>query len=215
MAASSLRARTRRDAGTPTATTSEDRCSPPNPRQWINNPGDPEKSLADTSGLDPADVYQVLRFDDRPVAGANTFVTYGLSRYVFPVHGSKDKKTRMELVISANNNVVGASVAYVLMTMANAILRNREVPYQGEVIDWHVLVYENPAFQHLYFTEPVLLGKSFAVFGNADPAIRFAWLIPVTATEARRIRGGEDVSAALRQRPTTVLAYDQRDEPLL
>lgn len=186
-------------------------------RRWINDPRDPQGSLADVAGLAEQEIYQVLKFEHQPVQSVNTFVTYGLSRHVLDTHDPPLKPTcavRMELLACVSEAIPDAAIAYLLMSFGNAMLRKKQAPMSGEIIDWHTTIFEDPRFRYLYCTEPLLFPEGLAVFEGSSPETVIAWLLPVTEAEAKYAMnvGFEKFNDLLRAERPDVFAFDRRAE---
>lgn len=186
-------------------------------RRWINDPHDPQKSLADVSGLTEQDIYQVLKFERQPIRSAKTFVTYGLSRHVLDAHTlqlTQAREVRIELLACVNEAIPDAAVVYLLMSFGNAILRRRQAPVNGEIINWQTTIFEEPRFRYLYCTEPLLFPSELAVFGGSSPETVIVWLFPVTEAEAMFAInvGFERFNSLLRAEHPDIFAFDRRAE---
>jgi hypothetical protein len=171
-------------------------------------------SLADVSGLSPFDIYQTLEFESKPVKSANTYVTYGLSRRTLVDNRQLDPMqfVRMELLAVAYKSFEPASIAYLLMSFGNAILRKGEAPVNGEVISWPI--FDNDRFRYIYCTEPLLLPERLGLFNGSSPPTVIAWLFPITELEAEYARsvGMTTFNDLLRTQKPDVMAYDHRPD---
>jgi hypothetical protein len=99
------------------------------------------------------------------------------------------------------------------MSFGNAMLRKMQAPVNGEIIRMGSVL-ENPKFQYLYCSEPLLHPQELVVFNGTSPETVLAWLFPITAAEADFVvtKGYRTFHELLRTEDTDVLAFDRRSE---
>lgn len=125
---------------------------------------------------------QVVSFDDRPIAGVRTYATLGLSRK--PLRLSGNRTIRQEILMSANNGFAAEDVAALLLSIADHALGRNRALLRGEVIGPSGPVIAGSGLTAIYVANPSPFDDSFVQFSCAPPALVFAYLIPITSSEA-------------------------------
>jgi antitoxin YqcF len=129
---------------------------------------------------------QVVTFEDQPEPGVRTFATLGLSQFVVALpHG---RQIRQELLISANSGFAPSSVAALILSMAESVIRSRKALLRGEVVGPGNPVVKGSTLNALYVTNPSPFSNSLVEFDSGQIAMVFAYLIPITPGEASCIR---------------------------
>lgn len=128
---------------------------------------------------------QVVFFENQPEAGVSTFATLGLSRHIVELPGAK--QIRQELLISANELFSADAVAGLVLSLAEHVLQRNKALLRGEVIGPGTPVVTGSTLSAVYVTNPSPFDDSLTHFISESPATVFAYLVPITESEARLI----------------------------
>jgi Suppressor of fused protein (SUFU) len=131
---------------------------------------------------------QVVAFRNKPVSGATTLCTLGLSRHELC---SPQGHVRQELVMSCWDRFVSARLAGLFPVAAEHALETHTA-----LQPWHILGPSGPllpdiSLQALLCREPLGFPSSFAVCEETQPPTEFVWLIPISAEEAAEVKTGQ------------------------
>ena len=129
---------------------------------------------------------QVASFKGQPESGVTTFATLGLSRYVLDLSGTR--KIRQELLISANDVFSADAVAGLVLSLAELVVQRGNALLRGGVIGPGSPVIAGSTLTAVYITNPSPFDNSLTKFVSESPATVFAYLVPITATEAALVR---------------------------
>lgn len=125
---------------------------------------------------------QVVSFKNQPEAGVTTFATLGLSKYVLNMSGTR--RIRQEILVSANENSQDVGLSGFLLSLAEFVVERGSALLRGEVIGPGKPVIAGSTLTAVYVTNPSPFDKALTKFDSEPPDIVFAYLIPITATEA-------------------------------
>lgn len=127
---------------------------------------------------------QVVSFEGRPEPGITTFATLGLGRHIVDQPNSK---VRQELLLSAHERFSSDAVASLVLSLAEFVLRRGKALLRGEVIGPAAPVIPGSNLVAVYVTNPSPFEVALTQFPS-EPATVFAYLIPITASEAQLAR---------------------------
>jgi hypothetical protein len=129
---------------------------------------------------------QVVSFERQPEPGVKTYATLGLSRHIVELPHSKE--IRQELLLSANDSFPSASVAGLVLSLAEHVLRRGRALLRGEVVGPATPVISGSALTAIYVTNPSPFNDSLSEYKCEYPPIVFAYLIPITTFESALIQ---------------------------
>lgn len=128
--------------------------------------------------------FEVLRFRDKPVRGATTHVTLGLSNHPFAVqHGH----LREELVFAAWQRFDDWDVPAMLHTIASMIATRQTAVLRGQVLDPGRPLFPGSTLSALYFSAPPYFPEAFDFFAGTVPQTLFVGLVPISTRETQVI----------------------------
>lgn len=125
---------------------------------------------------------QVVCFENQPEAGVVTYATLGLGRHVVELPGSK--YIRQELLISANESFSPDALAGLVLSLAEHVLQRSGALLRGEVIGPGAPVIAGSTLSAIYVTNPSPFDDALTEFVSELPTTVFAYLIPITQSEA-------------------------------
>ena len=120
-------------------------------------------------------------FVDQPGAGADTFVTLGLSRWA--LDQGDGTRIRQELVAAADRRDAGR-LRPVVQGVAHGMLGSGDSLRDGQVLGPAGPLFESSSLEAFYCTSPRVFPETFEVFRHSEPPTAFMWLIPITGREA-------------------------------
>ena len=129
---------------------------------------------------------QVACFEAQPEPGVRTFATLGLSSSKVAL--SEKTRTRQELLLSANDNFAVDAVAALVLSLAEHVLERGQAFLRGEVVGPGAPVIAGSTLTAIYVANPSPFDKSLTQFASDSPPTVFAYLIPITNTEAELVR---------------------------
>jgi hypothetical protein len=146
----------------------------PRERSWT--------TLADGTALP----FEICLVADRPMRGATTFVTLGMSEAVlsFP----SGRPTRQELVFSTYSHHQPSEVPQLLAGLGLEARQSQRALARGEVIGPGGALFPETSMEALYCSLPSYLPDEFWGMYDTDPGTLFMWLIPIHASEAAYVR---------------------------
>lgn len=129
---------------------------------------------------------QVVSFRDRPESGVTTFATLGLSRHL--LKQPSGQQVRQELLISAKEKHADMSLAKLLLFVAERVLKDHNAVLRGELVGPDLGAIPGSTVVTNYVTNPSPFEGLLSRRAGTDTSIVFAYLVPVTASEASLIR---------------------------
>ncbi|HYN22751.1 MAG TPA: suppressor of fused domain protein [Thermoanaerobaculia bacterium] len=140
--------------------------------------------------LPGADSVFVVRFDDRPLEGAVTYTTVGLSETL--LHQEDGGNLRQELLFCCwaperDDDIVG-----LLMVVAGDVLQSEQAFAHGQVLGPAGPLVPDGNVEALYCTAPVYFDDEFHAFRGVDPPVIIVWLVPLTRDEAAAAQTDEN-----------------------
>ncbi len=123
---------------------------------------------------------EVLEFAAQPESGAVTWVTVGLG-------GRTVKKIAInrELSFCCYDRFASPAIATLVGGVAKRILETGVPHYWGDLLDGHPLA--GTKMTALYVSPPLFWPHGFETIPPENPTIWVAWLVPITASEAKHI----------------------------
>ena len=157
--------------------------------------------LIESSG----DSFQIARFNNKPMTGAVTFSTLGISKSVLPQY--KGKSIRQELIFCCNRPFANWDIPELLMVVGEELLTHKKAFMRGQVLGHAGPLFPKSTLDALYCSVPVYFPESLHEYKDTDPITVFIWLIPITKEEARFIeeRGWDDFEDLLVKRDPDLL----------
>jgi Suppressor of fused protein (SUFU) len=134
---------------------------------------------ASTEG--PAGV-QVCLFRDRPIAGAVTYSTLGLSKHVLKIPSGRT--VRQEMLLAVTASFEHANLSKLLFHVAERTIRGGRALLRGDVVPLGYPLAPRSILNNLYVSLPVIFPEALASCEETDPATVFAWLVPISDAEA-------------------------------
>ncbi|HVZ45440.1 MAG TPA: suppressor of fused domain protein [Ramlibacter sp.] len=130
---------------------------------------------------------QVVCFESQPEPGVRSYATLGLSEHVVDLPGAR--KVRQELLMSANDDVEPAAIAGLMLSIAEHVLRGGKALLRGDVLGPATPVVPGASTTAIYVTNPSPFDESLTHFESPSPPTVFAYLVPITGTEAALVVG--------------------------
>jgi Suppressor of fused protein (SUFU) len=172
-----------------------------------NVPTDVAKYLEDHLGpiqngrefpLPEREPFSVVQFADRPMRGATTFATLGLSERVLaqPAGGAN---LRQELLMAAAGNFDKEDMALLLASVVDEVWRSGLSLDRGAVIGPRGPLFSGSPLEALYCAPPAYFPAGLAMCTLPGTPLVIVWLVPVTAREAAFAREGFGPFEALLQ----------------
>jgi hypothetical protein len=127
---------------------------------------------------------QVVSFENQPASGITTFATLGLGRHII---NQPNSTVRQELLMSAHERFPCDAIAGLVLSLAELVLRRGKALLRGEVIGPAAPVIRGSTLEAMYVTNPSPFDGSLTEFVS-EPATVFAYLIPITSSEATLAR---------------------------
>jgi hypothetical protein len=126
----------------------------------------------------------VHAFRDRPLAGATTLCSFGLSEHeVCSPHGH----VRQELLLACWDRFVTPRLADLAAIAANEALEGHTALLHGQVLGPAGPLIPGSELRALLCLEPFLYPDTLAVCRDTEPPTEFIWLIPISEAEAREV----------------------------
>lgn len=125
---------------------------------------------------------QIVSFKCQPEPGVTTFATLGLSRYIFDL--TETRNIRQEILVSANEVFSVDDIAGFSLSVAEHVLERGSALLRGEVLGPGRPVIAGSTLSAVYVANPSPFDDGLTKFDSEPPATVFAYLIPITATEA-------------------------------
>ena len=138
---------------------------------------------------------QVICFPDKPMLGAKTLCTLGLSKHEFC---SEIGHYRQELVIAAWDRFVTVEFAATLAAVGTRVLDAHWAIGIGEVIGPAGPILPGSELEAILCLHPDPFPTGFATCAATDPPTSFSWLVPISAKEASEVNNGEIEQLLLR-----------------
>jgi hypothetical protein len=148
-------------------------------RPFMGEPVRQKDFLVETDGQ-PLTL-RVWEFRDRPVVGAMTFVTSGLSG--LQLTREDGAIGRAELMFSCYEEWADIDCAYLLLAIVKYVLVDRAMPRQGKAITLTSPIVEGTGLTGLICYEPMYFDERLYVPRSTAPPTLFVWLVPLTSTE--------------------------------
>lgn len=156
--------------------------------------------------------FQVVKCLGGQAKEARAFCTVGLSNFQLRSHVS-DKLIRQELLILLPESCEDQNIPAVLQQLGNAALDHKAAFLCGEIIERSNPVFRNRLFYAFVAAVPVPLPDDFSVYTDENGSdIVFAWMVPITKTEADFIRreGWDKLENILIDEGTDLLDIDRK-----
>jgi len=130
---------------------------------------------------------QVVHFEKCPMPGARVLTTLGLSKFAL---GYRDgsRRLRQELVMMCREADGYRNLPGILHDVALEALSKDRACAVGDVLGPRGELVTGSPLEALYVTLPVYLPETFHIFKGDEYSIVFAWLVPITASEANLVR---------------------------
>lgn len=124
--------------------------------------------------------FQVVRFSRGTVPGCVAYSTFGLNRTKLRARVSEDP-VRLEFVMVVADHIDHAGIPDVLREVGMRALESGSAVLRGDVIGPEGSTFAVGSQSALYATVPTVLAPEFAAYNGTT----FAWLVPVSDSEAR------------------------------
>ncbi|MBC5765648.1 suppressor of fused domain protein [Ramlibacter albus] len=128
---------------------------------------------------------QVVEIADRPCSGVNTLGTIGLSHH--PLSTPSSKRIRQELLLSAERRFDDRELAKLLLYVAEERLSKGNALLRGQVVPLGAPVISGSKLTEVFVTNPSPFEEALVEFSSVPPLV-FAYLIPVSPSEAMMVR---------------------------
>lgn len=128
---------------------------------------------------------QIVHCNHAPVAGMRVLVTLGLS--FTPLYIDAGKHLRQELVLMFREVDGPRNLPAIVQDLALEARTKTQAFGLGDVVGPRGPLTEGATVSAFYIAQPGYLPESFAVFTPtvpSEPPIVFAWLVPITESEA-------------------------------
>jgi hypothetical protein len=138
---------------------------------------------SDAGWLEDALGIQVWRFKDKPVVGAATYTTVGLSKHLL----AQDEKRsiRQELVFSCYDDFAALPIENRLFSVSRDLISSHKALIQGQILGPRGRLFDDVKAEALFALEPTLLPRGFAEFTESDGStVIMVWLVPLLQEEA-------------------------------
>ena len=147
---------------------------------------------------------RALRFDDRPVEGASTYATLGLSEQVLRRHDGE--AIREELLLCALDRFDSDALGHFLLSLADSLVALQDPLVRGDVMGPSDVIIPGSTLQAVYAAEPTLF-EGFTFSSDAAEPVEWIWVLPITASEAAFIqsKGPQEFEALEGFEPLRVL----------
>lgn len=129
---------------------------------------------------------QVARFCNAPWDGVVTYATIGLSDIAKSM--DDDREVRQELLFAAHMKYPGSQIASFLLSFADWVSEHEGALLRGQVIGPSASLIPDVATNALYVSNPVIFPDGISLYTETNPPTVIAWLIPLVAGEAERVR---------------------------
>jgi hypothetical protein len=126
--------------------------------------------------------FQVAVFGDRPMRGASTYVTLGMSEE--PLDQGDGTLIRQELLFCCYDRFRFWDPQNVLAGIGGTVSSTKHAIHRGHVMRGDGLLFDGGRTAALYCGVPVYFPRAFHTFGGSSPVTVFAWLIPILSEEA-------------------------------
>jgi hypothetical protein len=154
---------------------------------WLTMHYERELGIIDRgwSDKDQSHGVQVVSFRNQPEKGVTTFATLGLSRHL--LNQPSGRNIRQELLISAKEKHDEATLAKLLLALAERILADHKAVLRGDVTEPDLRGTDDWSTAAIYVTNPSAFEALFKNQAGPDASIVFAYLVPVTNNETSLI----------------------------
>jgi len=129
---------------------------------------------------------QVARFDGVLLDEAVTYATIGLSDIVKLMDDGRE--VRQELLFAAHARYPGSQIASFLLSFAEWVGKHEGALLRGQVIGPSTSLIPDVTANALYVSNPVIFPDGISSYTDTNPPTVIAWLIPLVAGEAERVR---------------------------
>ncbi len=130
---------------------------------------------------------QVCFFNEKPLEGTVCYATLGLSNHILSMPNGRD--VRQELILAVRTEQAHDSLSKLLMYLADFALEGHRAFLRGQVIHLGHPVISGAYCADLYVSAPVLFPEGFEIYRESVPATVFAWLFPISPSEASYVEG--------------------------
>jgi hypothetical protein len=138
---------------------------------------------SDAGWLEDALGIQVWRFKDKPVAGAVTYTTVGLSNHL--LGQDEERSIRQELVFSCYEDFSRLPIENRLFSVSRDLIQSHEALRHGQVLGPRGPLFEGVRAEGLLALEPSFFPKGFVEFTESDGTnVVMVWLVPLLQEEA-------------------------------
>lgn len=156
---------------------------------------------------------QVCLFQNQPILNVSTFSTAGMSEHILAM--PRDREVRQELLMAVRSELEAPDISQLLFHVAQPIVDQHRAALRGEVIALGYPIRPQSALTNLYVSIPVVFPDSLSTYSDTTPETVFAWLIPISESEAVFIRmhGWSRFEDALEQADPDL--FDLHRKPIL
>lgn len=124
----------------------------------------------------------IVKFDDRPVEGAVTYATLGLSEVVLHQHDGPE--IRQELIFCCWAQETDDEAVALLKVIASDVLDSEHAFEHGQLLGPAGPLLPNATTEALLCTAPVYFPEELHELRDTNPPVLFVWLLPATKREA-------------------------------
>jgi hypothetical protein len=126
---------------------------------------------------------QVWRFKDKPVVGAATYTTVGLSNHLLGQH--EKAAIRQELVFSCYEHFSDLPIQKRLLSIASDVMGSHDALSEGQVLGPHGPLFYGVKTESLLALQPSFFPDGFGEFTETDGStVIMVWLVPLHHDEA-------------------------------
>jgi hypothetical protein len=142
------------------------------------------------SGGAVRDGVQVVRYVSSPIAGATAFSSLGLNRHLLASRNAPGGAISMEVVMLARaGGALERATPRLLADIVTHCLDSHCALMRGDLIWLRGSRLEGSSAAALYVSAPAYFPEPFASMSDGYRTCVFAWLVPVTASEAAFVEG--------------------------
>jgi hypothetical protein len=130
--------------------------------------------------------FQITLFGSGPGPGTVSFATVGLNRYGL-ASPSTGRELHLELLMHVPDALRDGPIPALLHQVAMGMLADGRALVRGQVLGPHGPILPGSAMEGFYVTMPSYYPDEFASTEEDGQAIAIAWLVPISAREAKYV----------------------------
>lgn len=154
--------------------------------------------------------FQIATFSNQPSLGATTCSTIGMSDT--PFKQEDGSHVRHELFFCAHEQYINDEIYKILFSVGKELIQKKRSIKLGMLFEPKTQISKDFNLEIFWFFNPVYFPDRVHILETVEPAVHFAWMIPIYRTEANYIiqEGAQKFDELLLNKNPNLLDF-QRD----